>query len=149
MRDGTWSARLALLKIHEEALSALVPEERQILWEHVAKQGLETTERTLRIFQLSAQELLALTPARRRQHLAKLEPVRSLWTRYAAAAWSAKAVALFEYLERSSLGPSDPQKWAGPAGLRLVFDYEGWEDWLWPFEEPWPWPEDDDADEDD
>ena len=144
MRDGTWSARLALLKIHEEALGALTEQERQTLYNYVEKQGREATESTLRSFQPFVREILEMTPAKRRRHLSALPAGHSLLQRYANVAWSAKAVALFEYLERSSIGPTDPQKWAGPAGLRLVCDYEEWEDWLWPFEGPWPWPDNDD-----
>lgn len=147
MRDGTWSARLALLKIHEEVQAAIEPEELRLLAQFLAQKGVDGTERMLRAYRDPAQELLQLTPAQRRKYLGALEPGPSLLTRYAAIAWSAKAVALFECLERSSIGPTDPQKWAGPAGLRLVFEYEDWPDWLWPFEEPLPWPDDDDENE--
>jgi len=134
-----WTARSALLKMHEKFSDLISPDDLRLLRSQLdgwSKRDLEDwlNERRAAGLQIVADGVPALK--RRVRNLDRSEAVALF---YLASAWSAKAVVLFELLERSAIAPSDPAKWAGPSGLRLVTEYETDENWLWSLPEAPPW----------
>ena len=134
MAKWGWTAHRALLKTCESVLDDVSPEERDQLFRQLRALGRTNVELLMRDIRDAAEYHLGLTKIQRRKWLASLEAQEALLLRYAAAAWSAKAVTFFELLGTSGMTPDEPEKWAGPAGLKLVHRYESDTGWLWPWE---------------
>jgi hypothetical protein len=88
----------------------------------------------------------AKTATARKAILKEFAGRKRLLALYSAAAWTVRTIALAEYMERSEL-VAMPRKWAADTALNLLDEFEGDENWLWPFESDPPW-ELDEEDED-
>ena len=140
-----WTTRKELLKLFERERARLSASDLAQLHRSLRLAGRVETEAALRDLRMLAVERMQMTPAAARRHLETMAPEQRPVVLYATAAWAAKALSLFEFLEKSDLDERYPAKWAAEKGLRILDEYEAETVWLWPFEEPGPF----EAEEDD
>lgn len=143
------NVRSALWPILERCQAEIPPDMESVLSHQFSVLGKEGVLGILHAFRPFALQLARVKAKRDRQKLIdEVAPDNPQWLLYAAVAWTARTLALAEYLERADLAIM-PKKWAGEQALSMLDDFEGDETWLWPFESEPPWPDDDDEDESD
>lgn len=143
------NVRSALWPILERCRADVPPDIEARLFDQLGSIGKARTTEILHAYRPIALELAGTKAARERQKLVnELALERPYLVFYAAAAWTARTLALAESLERADLAIL-PKKWAGEQALSMINDFEDDETWLWPFESESPWPDDDDEDVDD
>jgi hypothetical protein len=141
------NVRSALWLILERCQADIPPEMEDLLSNQFGVLGKEHALGILHAFRPFALQLAKSTAKRERQKLVEeFASDNPQWLLYAAAAWTARALALAEYLERADLAIM-PKKWAGEQALSMIDDFEADESWLWPFDSEPPWPEDDGEDD--
>jgi hypothetical protein len=137
------TVRSALWNLLEELRGAISAEQISNLQDDLQKLDKTQLITRLDIMREVGIELAQTHGKQKRQKLIReLPPVHQGWALYAAAAWTVRALALAEYLERADLALM-PRKWAADAALSLVADFEKDQTWLWPFDGEPPWAEDD------
>lgn len=112
------------------------------LFERFRFLGKDEVVKALHDLRSDALELAGAKSARDRQKvIARFEQAKPYLLFYAAAAWTARTLALAENLERADLAVL-PKKWAGEQALMLMDEFEGDDEWLWPFDSDPPWQDD-------
>lgn len=138
------NVRSALWPILERCRADVPPDMQSLLFDQLGSIGKSRTTEILHAYRPFALELAGTKAARERQKLVnELALERPYLVFYAAAAWTARTLALAEYLERADLA-IHPKKWAGEQALSMMNEFEDDETWLWPFDSESPWPDDDD-----
>ena len=142
------NVRSALWPILERCRADVPPDTQFLLFDQLGSIGKTRTTEILHAYRPIALELAGTKAARERQKLvSELALERPYLVFYAAAAWTARTLALAEYVERTDLAIL-PKKWPGEQALSMMNEFEDDETWLWPFDSEPPWPDDDEDESD-
>lgn len=134
MTPSARETRRELAALHVQMVAFLSPQDRIRLYNRLKVAGRREALTTLRrLHQLATDFQTDVEPQRTEELESTDQEARALIC-WAAAAWSAKALHLFELLDERTQGLTREGLSAGEAGLQIAFEYE--EDWAW----MWPYP---------
>ncbi|CAH0498165.1 hypothetical protein [Novosphingobium sp. CECT 9465] len=138
------TVRAALWPVLERAKAEISPDMMPMLFGQLASLGKDKTMAMLELWRPLGLHLARTSSAReRKKFIEQIGAEQPYWPLYATVAWTARTLALTEYLERADLA-AQPKKWAGDQALLLMDDFYEDDAWLWPFDGEVPWEETDD-----
>jgi hypothetical protein len=118
------NVRSSLWPILERCRTDVPPDTPSLLFDQLGSIGKTRTTEILHAYRPIALELAGTKAARERQKLvSELALERPYLVFYAAAAWTARTLALAEYIERADLAIL-PKKWAGEQALSMMKEFE-------------------------